>query len=46
MTFLCAGAAMTIASSIGEDVFPVVSDHFKLDIVHVGHIYWWENHAA
>ena len=25
MTFLCIGAAMSIASSIGADVFPVVS---------------------
>ena len=37
---------MTIASSIGADVFPVVIGHLMLHIVYVCHIYWWENHAA
>ena len=46
MTFLCVGAAMTFASSIGADVFPVVIDHLMLHIVYVWQIYWWENHAA
>ena len=31
MTFLCVGAAMTIASSIGADVFPVVSGQLMED---------------
>ena len=34
MTFLCVGAAMTIASSIGADVFPVVIGHLMLHIVY------------
>ena len=27
------------------DVFDYYHNHFMLDIVHVGHIYWWKNHA-